>query len=268
MSSASHPACPGAQLEEIEGDEYRGSVKVKVGPDHGQLQGQGHVRREGRERAPGGVEGRGPRCPPGKCQRHHHRSAGAGGQRHQGQRQDRSGGDRQGGPVRPGCHGRGEREAAQPVRAEPRDEGPVPGGARRCPGSPGAAAADNPAPASPAPGRSAPPSPGAAAPAATGSSAPSSAVPASSAAPSTPSSAAPSTTSSVPGAGSAAGGSTPANNGAPSTPTVRKITPTEPVEPVDLLGATGAPLAKRVAPVVGALVVLLIVSRWLRRRRG
>lgn len=50
--------------------------------------------------------------------------------------------------------------------------------------------------------------------------------------------------------------------------TVRKITPAEPVEPVDLLGATGAPMLKRLAPVLGALLALLVASRWLRRRRG
>ncbi|MEZ5263138.1 MAG: SRPBCC family protein [Acidimicrobiia bacterium] len=76
-----------------------------------------------------------------------------------------------------------------------------------------------------------------------------------------------------PVAAAAATATTPAaageatNNGAASAPTVRKITPTEPVEPVDLLGATGAPLIKRLAPVVGALFALLVASRVLRRRR-
>ena len=60
--------------------------------------------------------------------------------------------------------------------------------------------------------------------------------------------------------------------GAPSAdgaaPTVRKITPSAPVEPVDLLGATGAPMLKRLAPVVGVLLALLVATRWLRRRRG
>ena len=60
------------------------------------------------------------------------------------------------------------------------------------------------------------------------------------------------------------------NNGAPSPagPTVRKIAPTGPVEPVDLLGATGAPMLKRLAPVLAAVVALLLALRWLRRRRG
>ncbi len=35
------PCLPGAQLTEVEGDTYRGLVKVKVGPDHGAVQGPG-----------------------------------------------------------------------------------------------------------------------------------------------------------------------------------------------------------------------------------
>ena len=34
------PCLPGAQLQEIEGDEYRGVVKVKVGPITAQYKGQ------------------------------------------------------------------------------------------------------------------------------------------------------------------------------------------------------------------------------------
>ena len=40
MWSESHPALPGAQLQEIEGDEYRGIVKVKVGPITAQYKGK------------------------------------------------------------------------------------------------------------------------------------------------------------------------------------------------------------------------------------
>lgn len=36
------PCMPGAQLEEIEGDEYRGSVKIKVGPITAQYKGKAH----------------------------------------------------------------------------------------------------------------------------------------------------------------------------------------------------------------------------------
>ena len=48
------PMLPGAQLEEVEGDEYRGVVKVKVGPDHRPVQGGGHVPRARRGGRPGG----------------------------------------------------------------------------------------------------------------------------------------------------------------------------------------------------------------------
>ena len=36
------PCMPGAQLQEIEGDEYRGIVKVKVGPITAQYKGAAH----------------------------------------------------------------------------------------------------------------------------------------------------------------------------------------------------------------------------------
>lgn len=62
------------------------------------------------------------------------------------------------------------------------------------------------------------------------------------------------------------GGSTGASPSAPGSGTTpsgpRKIEARE-VAPVDLLGTAGAPVAKRVAPVLGVLVVVL----WLLRRR-
>ena len=39
------PCLPGAQLQEVEGDEYRGIVKVKVGPITAQYKGTGPARR-------------------------------------------------------------------------------------------------------------------------------------------------------------------------------------------------------------------------------
>jgi uncharacterized protein len=51
----------------------------------------------------------------------------------------------------------------------------------------------------------------------------------------------------------------------PAAPTVRKITPTKPVEAVDLLETAGAPMIKRLAPVALIGMVLLFL---LRRRRG
>jgi MYXO-CTERM domain-containing protein len=49
---------------------------------------------------------------------------------------------------------------------------------------------------------------------------------------------------------------------------VRKIAPTGPVEPVDLLEASGASIAKRVVPVIGVVVLLLLLLRRRRHRRG
>jgi carbon monoxide dehydrogenase subunit G len=72
--------------------------------------------------------------------------------------------------------------------------------------------------------------------------------------------------SSTPAAGSNGSGASVA--AAQTTSGVRKITPTEPVEPVDLLGAGGMPMVKRLAPVLGAVVVLLFLLRWRRHRRG
>ncbi len=69
-------------------------------------------------------------------------------------------------------------------------------------------------------------------------------------------------------AGSNNGAPTPDSPSTPASPTVRKIAPTGPVEPVDLLGATGVPMLKRLAPVLAAVVALLLALRWLRRRRG
>ena len=55
------PCMPGAQLQEVEGDEYRGIVKVKVGPITAQYKGVGPDRRGRRGRAPDRHQGRGPR---------------------------------------------------------------------------------------------------------------------------------------------------------------------------------------------------------------
>jgi uncharacterized protein len=64
------------------------------------------------------------------------------------------------------------------------------------------------------------------------------------------------------GAGTSENGSRPS---AGATPGVRRIDQAEP-EPVDLLGTVGAPLAKRILPVIGVLVVLYFVWRWLSSR--
>jgi hypothetical protein len=51
---------------------------------------------------------------------------------------------------------------------------------------------------------------------------------------------------------------------APSGP--RKID-SKPAEPVDLVGAAGAPVAKRVGPIVAAVAVLWLIRILVRRRR-
>jgi hypothetical protein len=43
------------------------------------------------------------------------------------------------------------------------------------------------------------------------------------------------------------------------------VTPRQAAEPIDLLGTAGAPVLKRLAPVLGALVVLVLLVRKLRR---
>jgi carbon monoxide dehydrogenase subunit G len=55
-------------------------------------------------------------------------------------------------------------------------------------------------------------------------------------------------------------------NGDEPTVAVRRIINAPEAEPVDLIGTAGAPIAKRVLPVLGGLVVLFLVVRWLRRR--
>ena len=51
-----------------------------------------------------------------------------------------------------------------------------------------------------------------------------------------------------------------------ATPTVRRIE-SAPKEPVDLVGTAGAPVAKRVAPVLAVLATLWLLRVLLRRRR-
>jgi uncharacterized protein len=61
------------------------------------------------------------------------------------------------------------------------------------------------------------------------------------------------------GAGATDNGSRP---GASADSGVRRIDQAEP-EPVDLIGTAGAPVVKRVLPVIGVLVVLYLLWRWL-----
>ncbi|MDZ7678478.1 MAG: SRPBCC family protein [Acidimicrobiales bacterium] len=58
---------------------------------------------------------------------------------------------------------------------------------------------------------------------------------------------------------------TSASVGTPSEDGVRRIDQAR-AEPVDLMSTAGAPVAKRVVPAVAALVILLILWRWLNDR--
>ena len=61
----------------------------------------------------------------------------------------------------------------------------------------------------------------------------------------------------------------PSTNGASSTPPagIRRIDSPE-AKPVDLLSAAGSPVAKRVLPALGGLVAILVVWQLLRRRKS
>ena len=112
------PMLPGAQLQEVEGDEYRGVVKVKVGPITAQYKGQGHLPRARRGRRAGWcckASGRDTRGQ-GNASAIITATMTPGRRRDQGVGGHRSDRHRQGGPVRPGCAGRGQRQADRPVR--------------------------------------------------------------------------------------------------------------------------------------------------------
>jgi hypothetical protein len=48
-------------------------------------------------------------------------------------------------------------------------------------------------------------------------------------------------------------------------PGPRTVAPRQSAEAIDLLGTAGAPVLKRLAPLLGALVLLLLLARRLRR---
>lgn len=61
------------------------------------------------------------------------------------------------------------------------------------------------------------------------------------------------------------GGATNGSSGPRPAPGIRRIDAPE-AKPVDLLSTAGSPVAKRLLPVVGGLVVLLVLWRLLKRR--
>ncbi len=117
------PCMPGAQLEEVDGDEYRGVVKVKVGPITAAYKGVARFIELDAEahRAVLRAEGRETRGP-GQRQRHHHGHADRRRRRHACAGPHRADRHRSGGAVRPGRDGRRLVEAPRPVRGVPRGD--------------------------------------------------------------------------------------------------------------------------------------------------
>ena len=118
------PCLPGAQLQEIEGDIYRGVVKIKLGSIAPQFKGQASFieRDDAGHRALLKAEGRdtgGPRQRVGR-DRGPRREPLA--DEHAGDRHDRPAHHRQGRPVRAGDHRRRLQEADGPVRRQPQHD--------------------------------------------------------------------------------------------------------------------------------------------------
>ena len=115
------PCLPGAQLQEIEGDIYRGVVKIKLGSITPQFKGQANVHRARRRRPPGRAQGRGPRHrrPRQRGGRDRGRGREPVADQHPGRRHHRPAHHRQGGPVRAGDHRRRLQEADGAVRRQP-----------------------------------------------------------------------------------------------------------------------------------------------------
>ena len=115
------PCMPGAQLEEIEGDVYRGVVKIKLGAVSTQFKGQAQFVERDDVNHRASVEGRRPRHrgPGERRRRHHGRLRAVVADEHQVHRHDRPPHHRQGGAVRPRHHGRRQQEADGAVLGQP-----------------------------------------------------------------------------------------------------------------------------------------------------
>lgn len=283
------PCLPGAQLEEIEGDEYRGLVKVKVGPITAQYKGKATFveKDDAAKKAVLKAEGRDSRgqgnasalitaqlteAGPGRTKVVVNTDLTVTGKVAQFGRGVMA-------DVSEKLLGQFVSNLESKVLSQSQGSSPSAAGAASAPATAGSgsqpaassastSAAGSPAAsastAAPSASTAAPSAPGGAATAtspapATGSQGPTPT------APTTASTGAAATTGSTssPAAGTSSSAPSGANNGAQSG--VRKITPTEPVEPVNLLEATGAPLVKRLAPVLGVIFVLWVLAR-LRRR--
>ena len=149
------PCMPGAQLQEIEGDEYRGIVKVKVGPITAQYKGAARIAEADEAARSRRHQGRGPRhAGQGNASADGHRHARGRRRRHPREDRHRPQRHRQGRPVRPRRDGRRVGEAARPVRRLPAEHGALRQRLRRggrtgvdgAAGTPTGAASDRPAP--------------------------------------------------------------------------------------------------------------------------
>ncbi len=127
------PCLPGAELQEVEGETYRGVVKVKLGAISSQFKGEAHfIERDDDEL---------PRRDQGHRSRHRRPGQRIGGDHRPGREpvadQHPGGGHhrpphhRQGRPVRSGHHGRRQLEADGPVRRQPQPDDRRGGPARR-----------------------------------------------------------------------------------------------------------------------------------------
>ncbi len=114
------PCLPGAQLEEIEGDIYRGNVKVKLGAVSTKFKGEAHFVERDDANHTAMFEGQGPRHRRARQRRgrhqRHRRSTLA--HQHQVRRHRRSPHHRQGRPVRARHHGRRQPQADRSVLAQ------------------------------------------------------------------------------------------------------------------------------------------------------
>ena len=118
------PCLPGAQLEEIEGDIYRGKVKVKLGAVATEFAGEAQFVERDDVDPPRQARRQGPRHQGTRQRRRRHlrRGRSAVAHQHQVHRHRRPPHHRQGRPVRPRDHGRRQQEADRPVRRQPQHD--------------------------------------------------------------------------------------------------------------------------------------------------
>ena len=119
------PCMPGATLEEIEGDVFRGVVKVKLGAISTAFKGQANFVERDDTQPPCRAEGEGrDTTGKGNASADDHRAARIDRSDDTTKccRRDRPAHHRQGRPVRPRHHGRRQQEADEPVRDQPQHD--------------------------------------------------------------------------------------------------------------------------------------------------